>query len=183
MRKKLLLVLNIITLSVGVTGCQSNHTENETVKSEEETVNKGMEEFAGKKFSGGDGSVICFKEDESFAWYQSEDCQDDNYYSGTYEIYLAEDAVDYIVNDLPEYGITREELDNYFALNQEDDFYKMENYCCMVLHNDVIKIDGEVMNLEANTSYYMGFYADGYYDAANMQTGNYSLFTVVASES
>ncbi len=134
--------------------------------------------FSGKSFQLEDGSVIYFEENGTFHWYQSDDNHNDNYYSGTYSQYNASDAVDYIVNDLPEYGVTQEELDDYFERNMDDSFYSTENFCCLVLHNDELVIEGEGTLEEPYDTHYMGFYADGYYDAANMSTGEYAAFTL-----
>ena len=38
-------------------------------------------------------------------------------------------------------------------------------------------MDGKLESMGKDT-YYMGFYQDGYYDAANMDTGNYAQFTM-----
>lgn len=38
-------------------------------------------------------------------------------------------------------------------------------------------MDGRIERM-GRDSYYMGFYQDGYFDAANMATGNYAQFTL-----
>lgn len=53
----------------------------------------------------------------------------------------------------------------------------MSNLCCLVLHNDEGMMDGRIERM-GRDSYYMGFYQDGYFDAANMTTGNYAQFTL-----
>lgn len=154
-----------------------DETDEEDKKREPDTE---VENFAGKQFKGSDGSVIYFETDDEFVWYQSDEDHDDNYFSGTYEFYFAEDAQDYIVNDLSDLGVTKNELTEYFERNNDSDFYKLSNFCCMVMHNDKMKMNGEDIDLssESSDSYYMGFYADGYLDAANMLTGNYASFTL-----
>lgn len=137
----------------------------------------GTDAFTGNSYSAGDGSVIYFQTDGTFEWYLSADDTSDNYYTGTYEVYTGEDALEYITVDLSDYGVTVDEMYEFFARNTDNDFYQMSNLCCVVLHNDERMMDGKSENLQKN-SYYMGFYQDGYFDAANMNTGNYASFTI-----
>lgn len=138
----------------------------------------GIEVFAGNQYECGDGSVIYFEEDGTYIWYQSDEVHDDNYYYGTYDLYFSEVALDYVTNDLAQFGVTEEELDEYFDMNGNNDFYQLSNFCCLVLHNEGTIIEGENITRTSADSYYMGFYADGYYDAANMSTGNYAEFRI-----
>ncbi len=55
--------------------------------------------------------------------------------------------------------------------------YSKENFVCLVLHNEEMICEG--VN-DIDTLYdtpYMGFYANGYYDATNMNSMNYIFFT------
>ena len=137
----------------------------------------GTDAFTGNSYSAGDGSVIYFQTDGTFEWYLSADDTSDNYYTGTYEVYTGEDALEYITVDLSDYGVTVDEMYEFFARNADNDFYQMSNLCCVVLHNDERMMDGKLESMGKDT-YYMGFYQDGYYDAANMDTGNYAQFTM-----
>ena len=137
----------------------------------------GTDAFAGNSYSAGDDSVIYFQTDGTFEWYLSADDTSDNYYTGTYEVYTGEDALEYITVDLSDYGVTVDEMYEFFARNADNDFYQMSNLCCVVLHNDERMMDGKLESMGKDT-YYMGFYQDGYYDAANMDTGNYAQFTM-----
>ena len=85
--------------------------------------------------------------------------------------------MEYITVDLSDYGVTVDEMYEFFARNADNDFYQMSNLCCVVLHNDERMMDGKLESMGKDT-YYMGFYQDGYYDAANMDTGNYAQFTM-----
>lgn len=134
--------------------------------------------FSGHTFQASDGSVIYFKEDGTYFWYQSDDNHDDNYYSGSYSEYYKHSARDYIVNDLWEYAVTQEELDDYFERNEGDTFYNEENFCCLVLHNYVLIVNGESLLDYPYDSNYIGFYSNGIFDAANMDSGDYTLFTI-----
>lgn len=134
--------------------------------------------FSGHTFEAEDGSVIYFNENGTYIWYQSDDNHDDNYYSGTYSEYYESDAQDYIVYDLWEYAVTQEELDDYFERNEGNSFYNKENFCCLVLHTDILIMDGESRLDNSYDSNYMGFCSNGIFDATNMASGEYALFTM-----
>ena len=133
--------------------------------------------FASKSFEAGDGSVIYFEADGSFVWYQDDADHEDYYYVGTYDCYRAEFAESYIVTYLGEYGVTEEELADYYDRNADSEFYTEDNFTCLVLHNESAICDGEEKITEPYDTNYMGFYMDGYYDAANMGSGEYAAFT------
>ena len=134
-------------------------------------------EFAGYSYEASDGSVIYFEEDGTFIWYESDDIDEDNYYYGTYDVSFSEDALDYVINGLSELGVTEDEMNDYFERNIDDSFYQKSNFCCLVLHNEGLTMGGVTEETSKDT-YYMGFYADGYYDAANMETGNSASFVL-----
>ena len=136
-----------------------------------------INEFEGKKFKAEDGSVIYFAEDGSFLWYRSDDNHEDNYYRGTYELRFAKDGMDYIIKELPQFGMTEQKMALYLSRNKESEFYRLRNFCFLSLNNEELKADGESRQLQSVKSYYMGFYAEGLFDAANMQTGNYVKFS------
>ncbi len=134
--------------------------------------------FDGNSYQAGDGSVIYF-EDGEFIWYQDDSDHDNNIIYGTYDAYTGEDASDHIVYGLSDYGVTDEELDDYFAMNADSDYYTEENFYCLVLHNEAVMIDGENQVDGPFDTPYMGFYVDGYFDAANMRTAEYVYFSIV----
>ena len=125
----------------------------------------------------GDSSLIVCKKDGSFKYYQSADELNDNYYEGTYEFYMGEDAVTYITTDLSAYGVTRKELEGVFDRNEQ---YSESNFVIFVLNNEACIVDGENIVDSPYQTPYFGFYLeeDGvpYLDIANMNTGNYNLF-------
>ena len=125
----------------------------------------------------GDASLIVCKKDGSFKYYQSAEELNDNYYEGTYEFYMGEDAVDYITIELSAYGVTREELEGVFDRNEN---YDESNFVIFVLNNEACIMDGENVVDSPYQTPYFGFYLeeDGvpYLDIANMNTGNYNLF-------
>lgn len=134
--------------------------------------------FAGEAFEASDGSVIYFEEDGTFIWYQDDTDHEDYYFVGTYDCYRAEFAESYIVEYLGEYGVTEDELDDFYDMNGDSELYSDENFTCLVLHNESSICEGEEQITTPYDTNYMGFYLDGYYDGANMASGNYVSFTM-----
>lgn len=133
--------------------------------------------FAEKEFVAGDDSVIYFSNDGTFVWYRDDANHLDNYYTGTYEAHRGEKAVNYVTEELSDYAVTEEELEDYFVRNEGDDFYTRENYTVLTLCTEEAIIDGSNQVTEPYEKHYMGFMEDGYYDAANMDSGEYASFT------
>lgn len=134
--------------------------------------------FAGNVFEASDGSAIYFEADGTFIWYQDDSDHEDYYFVGTYDCYQAEFAESYIVTYLGEYGVTEDELDGFYDRNGDSELYTDENFTCLVLHNESSICEGEEQITTPYDTNYMGFYLDGYYDAANMASGNYVCFTM-----
>lgn len=123
-----------------------------------------------------DGSYIVFNDDETFEWYQKKEVTDNYYYSGTFEIFVGQEAVDYVTNDLSNYGITEDELEGVFDRAEE---YELDIFICFVLNNESCMVNGENV-LEAGavlTPYYGFVLEDGtFLDVANMVTATYMSF-------
>lgn len=146
---------------------------------EEETGFSITDEFTGNSFRASDGSVIYFEEEGSFVWYQDDSDHSDNYYSGTYDVYFGEEAEDYIVNDLAEYGVTEEELEDYYERNITKDLLIRQHLCCIVLHTEELIIGGGNQRDEPYDKNYMGFYQNGFFDGAYMEAAEYAYFTLI----
>ena len=120
-------------------------------------------------------SLLDLNFDGTFKYYQNNSNLTDNYYEGTYEIYVGAEAIKYITVDLEKYGVTYEELNEVFARNSQ---YSEENFLCIVLTNNKCIIDGQ--NTLTNTVEvpYFGFYLDNdILNIANMNAGNSTYFT------
>lgn len=126
--------------------------------------------------SANDGSQMVFNEDQSFAWYQSKDEKEDNYFAGTYDFYIGQEAMDYLTGTLSEYGVTEENMQWYFDNNEE---YSLENFVCFTMNNQSFLLDGEEQLSEEKRSSYFGFLLedDTFLDIANMTTGTYYSFS------
>lgn len=176
-------LLHLVEEMYGIESVEENavaepETTEEMGEQGEDVALSEEDPFAGKSFVLGDNSVIYFDVDGSFVWYQDDANHDDNYFVGTYDAYRAELAESYIVTYLGEYGVTEEELTGFYDRNENSELYTEENFTCLVLHNESAICGGEEQITEPYDTNYMGFYMDGYYDAANMAGGEYAAFTM-----
>lgn len=130
----------------------------------------------------GDGSYLVFnKRDNTFKYYMSYADTTDNYYSGHYDIYIGKDALEYITEDLEDYGVTKDELRQLFRNNVT---YDKENLICICLNNEEMIKDGSRENDDEWTTHYFGFYLvsdiDGkeydILDLTNMDSASYITF-------
>ena len=125
-----------------------------------------------------DESYLVFDSSEDFHYYKEYGEEDDNYYIGTYEVYVGEDAYEYVTEDLAEYYVSEEDLDDTFARNEK---YDLDNFICIVLNNDYAIVDGEYTEVDSKKTPYFGFFMvvdnEVALDIANMNTGTYFLFT------
>lgn len=156
------LVLFIIFIFLVVTyvdDTQYNDTEN-TI---EEHYNGDGVVVDGYKWLAAGDSVLYLNRDNSYIWYLDKN----NFYSGIYEFYVGEEAIEYIVTNLSEYGVTLDDQLDFFR----DGSIKIENYCLLILDCDNIHLDGDGTDSVGEVPYY-GFY-DEYNDAlslVNMET-------------
>ncbi|MBQ8951757.1 MAG: hypothetical protein IJ065_11515 [Eubacterium sp.] len=123
-------------------------------------------------------SYLVPKADGTYRYYRSKDELNDYYYEGHYEFYMGDDAYKYVTEDLSKYGVTKEEIDNIIAMNDE---YTKDNLVCFVLHNEKKVIDGEdTMNGGTVDTPYFGclITEDGkqVLDVANMNAAEYYWF-------
>lgn len=125
------------------------------------------------KMSG--GSEVIFTNDQ-IMWYQSPSDHTKNYYAGKYKFYIGKDAVNYIVNDLSEYGVTKDELQNLFDRNEE---YSVDNFVVFDIRYNEFDLDGEKQKIERPLVPWFGFILDNntYLDVANMNTSTYYKMT------
>lgn len=130
----------------------------------------------GNTYIAEDGSELVLNSDRTFEWYMEEDQYDDNYVRGYFEVYYQDEAENVLVNEMPDYGITQSELQDYYDSNTENELYSKENLCVLILHNEMLIVDGEDQLDEGFAIPYMGFYMDGYFDAANMKSAEYEAF-------
>lgn len=126
--------------------------------------------------SGDDNSQWVFGTDKTFHWYQMKGKTDDNYFAGTYEFHMGQDAISYLTTELSDYGITERTIKRVISGNQE---YTLDNFVCFSCVNQSFILHGKEQLSEDALSSYFGFLLrDGtYLDIANMRTGTYYGFT------
>ena len=135
------------------------------------------EHFWGSKYVGSDESAIYFYEDGTFEWFLY-DKDYDNIKTGTYEVMFGYDARDWLVDEHPEYGITQDELKDYWSRNADSDLYRRENLTVLVLNTEVSKYGGEQQNDKPYTVNYYGYSNEVGFDGVNLSTFNYmTLYT------
>lgn len=196
--KRLAVVLCVLMMCLSLAACGKDSDEGETdtsgynyaegegndseeeVKEEKDIEDKDAKAdnsvISGTSWTARDSSWMTFTDEENYAWYQDRTVTDDNYYAGTYEFYMGEDALKYLTGDLKEYGVTETEMQRVFDSNEE---YSLDNLVCMTARNRSFMLDGaEQLKEEKEISYYGFMLQDGgYLDIANMTTGTYYGFT------
>ena len=115
----------------------------------------------------------------TFKYYKDKDVDDDYYYSGSFEFYCGEEAMDYVCNDLKDYGITRYDIDEMID-GHRDEGNRENRFVCLVLHNESCIIEGEEVFTDTVTTPYYGFYREDPYDevleVVNMNEGTSYYF-------
>ncbi|MBQ4521359.1 MAG: hypothetical protein IJA10_00185 [Lachnospiraceae bacterium] len=180
-------------------------TTSEVMEDNIEVVNENI--VTGNRFVVlNDDSEIQMDEDGSFIYYRTKEEYDGDYYKGTYEAYHGQEAVDKVVS-LEQYGITEEEIDRVIdstiesgyrlgdVSGQNSMFYMLENYTgekysnaetydvdkdvfyCIILHNDILYMDGKEEEIEHDTVY-IGYYIEevGMIDLLNIGTANSAVW-------
>ena len=141
------------------------------------TVPQSPDLLAGTSWlSGDDNSQWVFGTDKTFHWYQMKGETDDNYFAGTYEFHMGQDAISYLTTELSDYGITERWIKQVISSNSE---YTLDNFVCFSCVNQSFILHGEEQLSEDALSSYLGFLLqDGtYLDIVNMTTGTYYGFT------
>ena len=135
--------------------------------------------FYGKKWvETHEDSYLVPKADGTFRYYRDKNDTSNYYYEGHYEFYRGDDAYKYVTENLSQYGVTKSEIDQIIAMNDE---YTKENLVCIMLHNEKKIIDGEdTMDGDTVDTPYYGclIEVDGkkVLDVANMNAATYYWF-------
>lgn len=104
------------------------------------------------------GSYLVFESGNRFRYYETYGDDDSSYYEGTYEIYVGRDAIEYVSEDLEEYGVTEEEIEELLAADKD---YCEENFVCIVLNNESCMVDGvNTLDEEVMTPYIGNYLVD-----------------------
>ena len=112
-------------------------------------------------------------------YYKDKADTSDYYYEGPIEFYSGKEAYEFVTSnsEMIKYGVTKEELDDLFARNEE---YSMDNFVCMVLHNEKCIVGGENTITDFVVTPYYGFYltngSDEIIQVVNMNSPEYYDF-------
>ena len=101
-----------------------------------------------------DGSYLVFEKHNSFKYYQSVTDTSNYYYTGKYELYFGDEAIDVITNDYEEAGVTEDEIKQMYTDKQ------LKNLVVLILKNDGCWVDGENTRDEAWTTVYLGYFQE-----------------------
>lgn len=158
------LLLSILVIIM--MGCSSNSQDS---KNDQDILSKTS------WISDTDYSQIIFNEDKSFEWYQSKEEKDDNYYAGTYTFYIGQEAMDHVTDNLSEYGVGKEEMEEIFAGDEE---FELNNFVILTLNNESFIIEGKEQLSQPGETYFFGFLLEqgSVLDVANMDSGVYAWF-------
>lgn len=131
-------------------------------------------DIKGYSWLGSDKSVLYLENDMSYVWYLDDSNHSDNYTSGNYYVYMGEEALRYISDRLPEYGITEEKQRELFRRGD----YDIEDYYLLILNCTKVYKDGASQENSVGEVPYYGFYDDDrkQLDLVNMKTGNTAKF-------
>lgn len=102
---------------------------------------------------GKDNSQVVFTKNR-IDWYKSADDHKDNYYSGEYKFYTGEDAIKYISEDLKQYGVTREEMEQLLSNNEK---YNKNNFVVFDIRYDKYLLNGKEQKITTPLVPWYGF--------------------------
>lgn len=154
MIKKITAVLMALCMIFCFTACENN----------EEFEKKG-DYLTGNSWQGTDGSLIELETDGTYKFYNSASDKTNNYYSGNFEVFNGQDAIDYLVT---EYGFTEEGQRTVMQKYQVEDPY----YYVLVLNHDECIVNGKNILTEPAMVEYFGYYSkfDGHLDFTSLKT-------------
>lgn len=172
MKKKILSIGLIVSMLIGavfmLSGCGISNKEDS--EDNNKTVEKNSKVIGYSYIEETDDSLLNLNSDGTFEYYKDKDELEDYYYEGTYKVYQGTEAVEYIVNDLSSYGVTKSELEDLF---ERSSHYSEDNLYCVILTNKKCIIDGENVQDKPNDTPYYGFYLeDDILSLVNMKSAN-----------
>lgn len=154
-------------------------TEEKQEEKKEVVKDEMKDMLSGNSWLEEDGSFLVLNDDGTFKYYRDQNTLDNYYYTGDYKVFVGENAVKYIANELEKYGITEKEQYDFIKRNED---YDIKDYYCLILNNEECIINGENTLKNVNVTPYMGMYHNEHdiLDIANMNTGTYYMFKKVS---
>ncbi len=162
--------------------------------------NIGTEDMlSGRRFTTSNDTAMYLEDDGTFRYCESASDPDNAYYSGTYEVYRGQDAIDKLAS-MTDYGLTEEELEttldanmngysiggskpyDYFDENSSDEGYHIckDTFYALVMDTDMLFENGEESSADASVLYF-GYYVEelGIFDLLNANSVSYSQWTEI----
>ncbi|MBO5238238.1 MAG: hypothetical protein J6B50_05655 [Lachnospiraceae bacterium] len=141
------------------------------------TYNIGNTDYiSGNTFINTDGSELCLNSDGTFNYYRYEGDHENQYYTGTYEVYYGQPAIDKIAS-MTEYGLTKEELEDTLSANMKGyipgnntldylysdsstEYYQVckDTFYCLILHHEELVNSPDDRSPLSHSTLYFGFY-------------------------
>jgi uncharacterized protein YxeA len=173
----LMLVIVIFFAAGGYDSLKESVQENRKEREQEKTEDIAKDIVKESWIEIHSDSYLEFGKKKTFKYYRDSSDLSNNYYEGTYKLYIGQEAFDYITEDLSEYGMTAEELKDAI---RRGDGYEISNLVCFVMENKTCMIDGENTLDKPVSTPYFGFYLTdkkhSVLDLANMKTATYYTF-------
>ena len=141
MIKKITAVLMALCMIFCFTACENT-----------EEFEKNGDYLTGNSWEGTDGSLIDLETDGTYKFYNSSANKTNNYYSGKFEVFNGQNAIDYLVK---EYGFNEEGQRSVMQEFQVED----QNYYVLVLNHDECIVNGENILTEPTMVEYFGYYS------------------------
>ena len=187
------------TVVTFASSCMKDNQDGTDIRSVTDTVTfqiGDIDYITGNTFLASDGSELCLALDETFAYYHYADDHENEYITGTYEVYYGQSAMDQVAS-MEEYGLTTEELERVLLAAQdgytlngnrltsmllEDEssakYYHvcLDTFYAIILHNEqYIDAPGETSEIGTSTLY-IGYYLPELeiVDLTNCNTANYA---------
>ena len=178
MKKYISFIIVIMCFCLFLSGCQMGEKtkdETETILNNQSTQIK--DNLSGRILTASDGSVLEMNNDGSYIWYKDAYVKDDNYYKGTYQVYVGAEAIA-VLNGMSEYGFTSQEQYDYIARNS-DKGVELDDWYVMVQQRTYRMVGGKSTDENTKIVYAGVFYEEQkVYDAVNCNSANYARFTV-----
>ena len=67
-----------------------------TITACESEAEKNGDYLSGNKWESSDGTMLALYDDNTFKWFKSSANREDNYYVGTYEVMVGQDAINHL---------------------------------------------------------------------------------------
>ena len=137
----LLLITFVLFMIFAVKSGQADREHNSTSSSSKKEESKHDDGFDEEYLTSydwvglNDTALIIADPDNSFIWYRDGDDKDGDYYSGSFKLYVGDDAADYLLNE----SEVKDKVTEKDIEDMENPTYgaTRENFVCLVLTNEV----------------------------------------------